>query len=118
LGHREAGGERILDEADNEPLGLERAGLDVVAVVAAEHGARLADQALRRAVQRHLVLVGRRARAVDYGLVITGEETVELVVRLDAHRLEIILEELARRLAVDRPRRGERPGRLAGGVEA
>ena len=55
----------------------------------------------RRGVERHVVFVGLDARAFDHGLVIAGVEALLLAVRRQPHRLEIILEERARLLAVE-----------------
>ena len=46
------------------------------------------------------VFLGRLARAVDDRLVIAGQESRGLAERRDAHRAEVLLEELARLLGV------------------
>ena len=63
------------------------------------------DQIGRPAVERRREVAGRHPRALDDRLVIAGEKAVAVAELVDAQRPEIILEEFARAVVLERDRR-------------
>ena len=120
---REQHVDRVVQIADFQMPAIERAVLDLAAIVighdlaaadaaadfdalARESVAELApagdDEIGRPAIKRRRELAGRHPRAFDDRLVIAGEKALGVAEPVDAQRPEIVLEEFLRAVVIER----------------